>query len=162
MYHIYWFQSSVSLSMRGSFGVYCVTYPFFSCFEQLYLCFTQFGSSAHCLNFVKFQDSSFKKVQSQKGTFSCAMKGYITARQLESHCRAVFQDCHSPDMIHYQRWSQHLMLSETFVSLPYNKLFHFDIFVKQKQKAYSCFSLLNQWKNLCQLIAWILSNSNCL
>ena len=54
------------------------------------------------------------------------------------------------------------MLSETFVSLPYNKLFHFDIFVKQKQKAYSCFSLLNQWKNLCQLIAWILSNSNCL
>ena len=55
-----------------------------------------------------------------------------------------------------------LMLSETFVSLPYNKLFHFDIFVKQKQKAYSCFSLLNQWKNLCQLIAWILSNSNCL
>ena len=149
--------------MRGSFVVYCVTYPFFSCSEQLFLCFTQFGSSTHCLNFVKFHDTApLRRCGAKKGTFSYAMKEYITARELESHCRAVFQDCHSPDMIHYQRWSQHLMLSETFVSLPYNKLFHFDIFVKQKQKAYSCFSLLNQWKNLCQLIAWILSNSNCL
>ena len=149
--------------MRGSFGVYCVTHPFFSCSEQLFLCFTQFGSSTHCLKFVKFHDTApLRRCGAKKGTFSNAMKEYITARELESHCRAVFQDCHSPDMIHYQRWSQHLMLSETFVSLPYNKLFHFDIFVKQKQKAYSCFSLLNQWKNLCQLIAWILSNSNCL
>ena len=97
----------LSLSIRGSFSVYCVTYPFFSCFEQLYLCFTQFGSSTHCLNFVKFHDSSFKKVQSQKRNFFLAMKEYITARQLESHCRAVFQDCRSPDMIHFQRWGQH-------------------------------------------------------
>ena len=111
---------------------------------------------------LNFMTAPLRRCKAKKGTFSCAMKEYITARQLESHCRAVFQDCHSPYMIHYQRWSQHLMLSETFVSLPYNKLFHSDVFVKQKQKAYSCFSLLNQWKNLCQLIAWILSNSSCL
>ena len=111
---------------------------------------------------LNFMTAPSRRCKAKKGTFSCDMKEYITARQLESHCKAVFQDCCSPDMIHYQRWSQHLMLSETFVSLPYNKLFHFDIFVKQKQKAYSCFSLLNQWKNLCQLIAWILSNSSCL
>ena len=116
--------------MRGSFGVYCVTHPFFSCSEQLFLCFTQFGSSTHCLKFVKFHDTApLRRCGAKKGTFSYAMKEYITARELESHCRAVFQDCHSPDMIHYQRWSQHLMLSETFVSLPYNKLFHFDIII---------------------------------
>ena len=115
-------------------------YTFFSCFGHLFVCFTQFGDSTHCLNFVKFHDTgSFKKVQSQKRNFFL---------------------CH--ERIHCQRWSQQLMLSESLVCLPHNKLFHSDIFVKQKQKAYSCFSLLNQWKNLCQLIAWILSNSNCL
>ena len=28
-YHIYWFQSSLSLSIRGSFGVYCQCYLYF-------------------------------------------------------------------------------------------------------------------------------------
>ena len=145
MYHIYWFQSSVSLSMRGSFGVYCVTYPFFSCFEQLFLCFTQFGSSTHCLNFVKFHDSSFKKVQSQKRNFFLCHERIHYSQTTGEPLQSSFPGLpRSPDMIHYQRWSQHLMLSETFVSLPYNKLFHSDVFVKQKQKAYSCFSLLNQ------------------
>ena len=35
-----------------------VTDTFFSCFEQLFLCFTQFGSSTRCLNFVRFHDTA--------------------------------------------------------------------------------------------------------
>ena len=35
-----------------------VTYTFFSCFEQLFLCFTQFGGGQHCFNFDKFHDTA--------------------------------------------------------------------------------------------------------
>ena len=34
--------------------VSCVSYTFFSYFEQLFLWFTQFGNGYHCLNFVNF------------------------------------------------------------------------------------------------------------
>ena len=126
-----------------------VTHTFFSCFEQLFLCFTQFGSSTHCLNFVKFHDTApLRRCRAKKGTFSYAMKEYITARQLESHCRAVFFFVGLPltryDPLSKMESTLILMLSETLVCLRHNKLFYSDIFVKQKQKAYSCFSLLNQ------------------
>ena len=50
-------------------------YTFFSCFEQLFLCFTQFDDSTHCLNFVKFHDTaSLRTCKAEKGTFSHAMK----------------------------------------------------------------------------------------
>ena len=35
-----------------------VTYTFFSCFEQLFLCFTQFGGGQHCFSFDKFHDTA--------------------------------------------------------------------------------------------------------
>ena len=79
---------STMLKLQAS--VYCVFYAFFSCFEQLFLCFTQFGGSIHCLNLVKFHDTDpLRRCKAKKGTFSYALKEYITARQLERHCRAV-------------------------------------------------------------------------
>ena len=36
----------------------CVIYTFFSCFELLFLCFAQFGSSSHGLNAEKFHDTA--------------------------------------------------------------------------------------------------------
>ena len=48
------FQSSLSLSIRVSCFIHCVIYTFFSCFYQLFLCFTQFAGGPHCLNFDKF------------------------------------------------------------------------------------------------------------
>ena len=48
------FQSSLSLSIRVSCCIHCVICTFFSCFYQLFLCFTQFGGGPHCLNFDKF------------------------------------------------------------------------------------------------------------
>ena len=35
-----------------------VIYTFFSCFEQLFLCFTQFGGGQHCFSFDKFHDTA--------------------------------------------------------------------------------------------------------
>ena len=48
------FQSSLSLSIHVSCCIHCVICTFFSCFYQLFLCFTQFGGGPHCLNFDKF------------------------------------------------------------------------------------------------------------
>jgi len=39
------------LSIRASFYICCVIYTFFSCFEQIFLCFAQFGGGSRCLNF---------------------------------------------------------------------------------------------------------------
>ena len=45
------FQSFSTLPIRFSFCICCIIYTFFSCFEQLFLCFTQFGGGSHDLNF---------------------------------------------------------------------------------------------------------------
>ena len=45
------FQSSWSLPIRFSFCTCCVIDTFFSCFEKLFLCFTQFGGGSHDLTF---------------------------------------------------------------------------------------------------------------
>ena len=46
----------------------CVIYTFFSCFEQLFLCFTQFGGGQHYFNFDKFHDTVplQKKIKKKK------------------------------------------------------------------------------------------------
>ena len=41
--------------------VFAVIYSFFQCFYWLFLCFTQFGDSFHCLNFDKFRDTAALK-----------------------------------------------------------------------------------------------------
>ena len=45
-----------------------VTYTFFWCFEQLFLCFTQFGGGQHYFNFDKFHDTVplQKKIKKKK------------------------------------------------------------------------------------------------
>ena len=51
------FRSSSRFSIRASFCICCAIYTIFSCFEQLFLCFCQFGGSWHFLNFDKFRDA---------------------------------------------------------------------------------------------------------
>ena len=41
--------------------VFAVIYSFFQCFYWLFLCFTPFGDSFHCLNFDKFRDTAALK-----------------------------------------------------------------------------------------------------
>ena len=51
------FRSSSRLSIRASFCICCAIYTIYSCFEQLLLCFSQFGGSWRFLNFDKFRDA---------------------------------------------------------------------------------------------------------
>ena len=59
------FQSPSSLPMRVCLLLYFyVIYTLFSCFERLFLCFTQFGGGFHSLDFDKFCDTAPSKFDS--------------------------------------------------------------------------------------------------
>ena len=57
-YECTWGENRVQIQQSHNACSCCVIYTSFSCFELLFLCFAQFGSSSHGLNVEKFHDTA--------------------------------------------------------------------------------------------------------